>query len=347
MTFTPSPPALGPPSAADLLRFGRSSPLAGALSDPHLSLLATSAARLVSSALEPGTAAKYARDIARVQRCAPDLLPMASTPLVMLYFASLQGGHWAAVSAARSAISEWHRARLLLPPPFTSPHLTAFWRGLQKSCINRVQGASPLPKHTLVALLRHWCSLLTLAALRNAFIAVVQFYGMRRISEVLALCRNSLSPGPGGQGFVLSIARQKNDPFGRGMDVALPECTSDPPVPVGSIIRSFLAATSFLPPHLPLVRPTVPGGRVWGVGTFSRNAWNQILYQTLALLAPADSASLRLSSHSLRKGGATAAVQAGLPHDVLVDTAGWNSSHSWLSYAQRPLAARQAALASL
>ena len=333
--------------ADDLLRFGRAGPLAGALGEPRLLHLASSAIHLASLALVPSTAAKYARDIHRVQSCAPDLLPMSSLPLVFFFFASFQGGQWSAVASARSAIADWHRARFLPPPPFDSPHLTTFWRGLQKSCNNRVLGASPMPKHLLLSLLRHWCALGSPAALRNAFIAVIQFYGMRRISEVLALRRADLSPGPAGAGFVLVVARQKNDPFGRGMDVVLPECTSDPPVPLGAIIRSFLRVTTLLPPDLPLVRPSRPGGQLWGVGDFSRNSWNQILRQALSLLSGPATPPLRLSSHSLRKGGATAAVQAGLPHDVLIDTAGWNSAHSWLAYAQRPLAARQLALAAL
>lgn len=73
------------------------------------------------------------------------------------------------------------------PPPFRDPRLHLFWTGLRKSCDHNVQGQAPMPKSNLVALLEGWTREAQPNALRNRFLATVQWYGMRRSAEALAL----------------------------------------------------------------------------------------------------------------------------------------------------------------
>jgi integrase len=260
----------------------------------------------------------------------------------MIYFATLSGGRWSRVMATRSAVAAYHQAHWLPPPPFADPLLANFWRGLQKSCDNTVGGKDVLPKPTLVALLSGWHALPSLAATRNAFVAAVQFYGMRRISEVLALTRADILPGPAGLGYEILIQRQKNDPFGRGHRVFLPETTTDG-LPVGAIVRAFLDRTADLP--APLVRAT--RGGAWGDTAFTQAAWVAALRSALGAVLPPGTDLRPFASHSLRKGGATAAVQVEMPHDCMVETAGWRGAQTYRSYVRRPAAERQAQVARI
>lgn len=173
----------------------------------------------------------------------PDLLPMDNQGKVMIFFATQAGKKWGSVQAYKSAVSAIHRLRGWAPPPFDE--LGPFFVGLKKRCDNTVQGKEAISAHLMLNLSYYWVKTGTLAALRNNFTAVVQFYAMRRVSEVLALTREQIVDKGVGQGFVLSIVRQKNDPYGRGMDIPLPEVTAGG-VPVGLIFRAFLASTASL-----------------------------------------------------------------------------------------------------
>lgn len=261
------------------------------------------------------------------------MLPMDNPEKIMIFFASLQGAKWSKVRAYKSSAAHWHAERRLPPPQWDHPGLQRFWRGLRKSCDNKVSGKRPLTKAELYALLRYWGGRNSLAGCRNMFIAVVQFYTAKRWSELAHLQRSDITPHP--QGFLLQVHRSKSDPFGRGSQAPLPEKTKDG-VPIGSIIRNFLRLAPTEPPLLRATHPANKGGG-WKTNALTREAWHAAIRDSLKAALP--QLDLReVGTHSLRKGGFTAAKQAGLPHDVAIDLLGHNSLDAWLHYCKRPRA---------
>ena len=101
------------------------------------------------------------------------------------------------------------------------------------------------------------------------------------------------------------------------------------------IIRHFLALTEGL--EGPIVRAT-RGKTSWHVDPvpFSRAGWNKAIKEAIKAVRP-DTDVQRLSSHSFRKGGFTAAREAGMPIDIAIDVIGHQCTDSWQAYCFRKL----------
>lgn len=300
--------------------------------------MAKDAVTLTSQGLADTTKSKYEFNLKHVVTIHPCLLPMNSAGKIMVFFSTLKGSNWSKVCSYRSAISALHRYRNWHAPPFDEPIVQAFLQGLQKSCNNRVVGKIPISKEEMTALVTHWFLKQSNNGYRNAFLAVVQFYGMRRISEVLALTREQIIDLGVGNGFVIRVDRQKNDKYGRGMEVPLPEHTTDN-IPIGPIIRQFLLVTQNVQGIL--VRAS-RGKHQWNekdTGVMDRGVWNTAIKDAYKVLWPDRPDTSLISSHSFRKGGFTAARQAGMPHDCAIDVIGHSpGSDAWLAYLKRPRA---------
>lgn len=161
---------------------------------------------------------------------------------------------------------------------------------------------------------------------------------------------------PSNGGFTLKIRFQKNDPFGHGMTVPLPEVTRGG-TRIGDIIRRFRDATASLTLEVAaadaqgkvctIVRAT-RGDSVWHDNAFSGSDWNKTIRNTLLYLKLVEKNQLApLSSHSFRKGGLTAAKRAGVPHDACIDVIGHMSTDAWLTYCKRPVSEVREFLANM
>ena len=119
------------------------------------------------------------------------LLPLEHDDVLELFgFLRLRDGdglHWSKARTLRAALTKYHE-RLGVPSPFDewSPRLRAFWRGLEKDCIQSGSGKEPIPCDSLVDYL------MTLnettdspIAVRNAAMVLVGFFGERRGAEVV------------------------------------------------------------------------------------------------------------------------------------------------------------------
>ena len=170
-------------------------------------------------------------------------LPMNSPQKVVLFFSGQEGNKWSKVESFRSAITAWHRVRLLPDPPLHVSFLKPFWHGLRKTCDNIRQASKPINKALVYDLCRHWLQKDTHAGARDAFYASIQFFGMRRQGEVSVIQHDDLEDQGEGNGFNLRIRRAKNDPYGRGLLVPLPEITADGfPLGVGYIFINLFYA---------------------------------------------------------------------------------------------------------
>lgn len=313
----------------------------GPLEDPRLLALARKAAQIESLGLANGTKERYESIIRHIStRVSEHVLPMNDEWKVTCCFAAFAGGHWSAVEAAKAAVSWWHRTHRLTMYPLDASDLSDFWRGLRKSCINIVKGKAPISKEHFRALVDYWVMKQSLSGLRDAFVACIQFYAMRRVSEALALQRDQIRDLGAGSGVVLVINRQKNDPYGRGMEVPLPDVTTDG-FPVGMLIRRYCE----IAPVSPFI-PVTSGRHGWGARPYTPDAWNRSIRTAIsALRLPIDSTTV--SSHSFRKGGCTRAMQLNIPQDCIMDIAGWNDPNSMLAYGKRTHEEKRAFIAQL
>lgn len=285
---------------------------------------------------------QYNALIMKVHGVHPGLIPMDSMDKVMIYFTTLAGGQWSQVERAKAAIAYWHKMHKIEAPLLRVdfPPLSMFWRGLRKSCVNVVKGKAPITNEQFSTLLLHWLRKGTVSGLRNAFVACLQYYAMRRISEVLTLTRDRLTDKGEGQGILLFINRMKNDQYGRGHHVLLPEATNNG-VPLARIIRTMLAKTPATGSLLPASHRWRPNEWDTPIRPFTADAWRRAIQDALKA-CNLDIKDASISSHSFRKGGCTRAVQLNVPQDVIMDIAGWNDPATMLAYGKRSLEERRA-----
>jgi integrase len=207
-----------------------------------------------------------------------------------------------------------------------------FWRGLQKSCDNTQIGKNALQPATVRRIISRWLGTGTRTGIKNAFIAAAQFWGVKRASEILSLRRSQIRRDGSG-GYSLYFHTQKNDPFGRGQRVPLPAKAHDG-FDVAEIVRRFLDFTQPLGESAPLARSTVRDQ--WTPRPLTRDAWNRALRLALHEDGFSGHELHMLSSHSLRKGGYTALLRAGVPEDCARAVIGNKSSRSAAPYIRRP-----------
>jgi hypothetical protein len=210
-----------------------------------------------------------------------------------------------------------------------------FWSGLKRralhaSCPKRPVGLKELLDYQR-ARLRGGSS----AGLRDAAQAAVCFFGIRRSSEALALCRNNVSAEE--DALRVWIARQKNDPNGRGMVCWIPR------VPDLGDVCPFALLSRWLElwdrcfgdiPESPLFCVTGrPGARA-----VSYDSWRKSLAAFFG--------DRSVGTHSLRKGGAQwFRNELGVREDVVQAQGGWASVEVMRRvYAEIPAAARRSLL---
>ena len=101
------------------------------------------------------------------------------------------------------------------------------------------------------------------------------------------------------------------------------------------IIRHLVALTAGL--QGPIVRAS-RGPRAWAEDPvpLSRSAWNRAIKVAIKIVRPGLGLD-RLSSHSFRKGGFTAAREAGMPIDCAIDVIGHICTDTWQAYCFRKL----------
>ena len=202
--------------------------------------------------------------------------------------------------------------------------------------IRRSQGSSHtrLPKDPItLPQLRHLG--LTLAATRcpadrKMFTAALltAFFGMLRVSEYTSpsvaaydptthLCVNDVSINWQRRIMIINIKVSKTDPFRQGATVRIPVLNNDL-CPVMAMIR-YLA-----------VRPNTQGPLFrFANGRFLTRA------HITSLLVTSFPNNPRISSHSFRRGGATALARVGTP-DYIVQLLGRWQSDAYLSYISLP-----------
>jgi hypothetical protein len=291
---------------------------------------------------------------------------LACTPCFQtrIFFAFLEGRKWSAVKNFKNAISRHHLEQGWRRPPFDSSELSDFWRALKKRCDNTQEGKDAVHPGRLRIAIAFWLQKGSNVAVRNAFIAAVQFWGVKRFDEVRGKTNMSLwgigiarlTPisrhepcafrrmqvkslrradikGSEETGYSVIIGKQKNRPNER-QTIYLPARAYDG-FPVSKVVSTFLAATESIPSKMTLAR-SCDSKNIWQANPLSNSAWNKALRAGFEAAGVPKSELQRISSHSLRKGGFTAMIRAGVPFDVAQQIIGHKSAESARPYLRRP-----------
>ena len=150
--------------------------------------------------------------------------------------------------------------------------------------------------------------------------------------------------------MVLSIRSSKTDQQGLGASVCLAE-SSNSGFPVGSFVRYHLEGARAAGAGAD--QPLVSRGAKWPGGSglgWRREAFTQRLRSMLLemaatrILLPGEVA--RLSAHSLRRGGATAAYEAGVPLEAIMRHGRWRSN-AVLAYLRESVRVRMEVVQSM
>ena len=194
------------------------------------------AAAIIKSCLhatwEPSTVARYNAVLHGVvadseASLGVDLLPCDTDVKLMLLFTRFDGAPWGTVSASKCAVRAWHLERGLSDvfQSVWSERALLFWKGLKKRADHSKQSAKrPVHHKELLGYQKARLSAGTVAGFRDAAIAAVSFYCIRRSAESLNLEVGDISTK--GDSIRIVVRRQKNDPEGRGMTCWLPEIAS-------------------------------------------------------------------------------------------------------------------------
>lgn len=232
-----------------------------------------------------------------------------------------------------SALADWQRAKgrsgedLISQHPLVRRTMAALQRGS-----GGPKQKAPLP----VSLLRRLVAWLVQIAVlepqrteecsRDACWLALGFFGMLRRSELAALTLGDvMQQGP--QGSVTLVVRSsKTDQQGVGAEVPLPALTRGSRIPIGRIVARYLgwrraAGGNDGDPLFTAV------GRA--KGGMARDWFTKRLRGLLLALWEHESAGGQdvtvFSSHSLRRGGATAAANAGLSVEDIKEQGRWKS----------------------
>lgn len=223
--------------------------------------------------------------------------------------AEVAAGHGGFANKSAALSHNFRRAARPWPP---SPLWHQLIRGAERcAAVPRPRRDPLLPEHLLqvAAVLgpstadRHDLALLTLAV-RLA----------RRCSDLADLCVGDVCVAPDGGSMVVTIGSRKT--LTRPMPFPI-EGTGSPACPVAAM-RRYLAARTF-----------ARGERLFGLrGVLTSEVMSRIVRDAARRAGlPED---LRLSSHSCRFGGATAAARAGLSTDRIAVLGGWRIGSSVL-----------------
>ena len=269
-----------------------------------------------------------------------ELLPCDSDVKLMLLFARFDGAAWGTISANKSAVRAWHAERGLCTvfQSAWTERSCLFWKGFKKRADHsKVRAKRSVYHSELLQFQRSRLDAGTLAGQRDAAIAAVCFYGIRRSAEVLALQVADVSVQ--GDSFRLLITWQKNDPNGKGMSCWLPKIESLDDLCPFRLLTTWIVCRQTYWPHQ-TDGPFFCVSSATVAKCVSYDSWRKSINSHFA------SQDNSVGTHSLRKGGASWLKFYMMMSDAAVQgQGGWASPEVMNKfYASFPDEARHAAL---
>jgi hypothetical protein len=161
----------------------------------------------------------------------------------MAAFSGLDGVRWTSIRVVKSAVRAWHTARNLSSvfDAAWCDSCVLFWKGLKRRADHTSMAKRALEFSEVLDFQAHRIMQGQAAGLRDAAMAAICFYGVRRISEALALPVENVSFET--DAVKVHIAKQKNDP-GRGVTCWIPRLPRLGPLCPHKLLHDWAALRS-------------------------------------------------------------------------------------------------------
>jgi hypothetical protein len=300
------------------------------------------ASSCVAAAHAPTTVTRY-QDALQVhiggaeRRLGASLLPMDSPAKLMAAFAGLDGVRWSSIRIVKSAVRAWHVAHNV-SSVFDAAWCDAcvlFWKGLKRRADHTSLAKRALEFSEVLDFQAHRILLGQAAGLRDAAIAAICFYGIRRISETLALPVEGVTFEA--DAVKIFITKQKNDP-GRGVTCWVPRLPRLGPLCPHKILDDWM--------HLRAAAVGNSSGPLFVVT--GRSSCKPVSYDLFRKVVNGYFVETDVGSHSFRKGGARWYTHArGVNPDLVQAQGGWLSAATMRAvYTQHSSAEHRAAFVS-
>ena len=145
-----------------------------------------------------------------------ELLPVDSTERLILLFTTMDGMSWTRIRLNKQAVRAWHVSRGMVSifDSAWDERAAHFWRGLKKRANHDSYRKRGVSVEEVFDLAKARLAVGSPAGLRDAAMAMVAFFGVRRVSEVLQFWRSEVVVTEAC--ISLWIRRQKNDTAGVG-----------------------------------------------------------------------------------------------------------------------------------
>jgi hypothetical protein len=283
--------------------------------------LHTVASACVAAAHAPATVTRY-QDALQVhiggaeRRLGASLLPMNSPAKLMAAFSGLDGVRWTSIRVVKSAIRAWHTARNLSSvfDAAWCDSCVLFWKGLKRRADHTSMAKRALEFSEVLDFQAHKILQGQAAGLRDAAMAAICFYGVRRISEALALPVEEVTFEA--DAVQVHIAKQKNDP-GRGVTCWIPRLARLGPLCPHKLLSDWVA-----------LRSSTLGGDVGPLFVVTgRSTCKPVSYDLFRKSVNGYFTETDVGSHSFRKGGARWYTHArGVNPDLVQAQGGWLSA---------------------
>ena len=250
------------------------------------------------------------------------LLPIDNEDKFFAIFSRMLGNSWNSIQTNKAAIRAWHSSHGFpwLFDKSTSEKIRLFWMGLRKSADHSSKNVkAPVSISEVSNFARYRMSSSTPAGLRDATMALIAFFGVRRMGEVINTARSEVTFCD--DCAVVFIRKQKNDAVGKGMKCYIPTLSDLGNVCPVQTLRAWcnLWDKTWSPffndgPLFFVLRKAAPEHTTYC-------AFRQSLQKFFQ--------SPKVGSHSLRKGGATwYRYTAKAPKELVQRQGGWRNEHT-------------------
>lgn len=275
----------------------------------------------VRAATSDNTRLAYQNDIKHFLR-AGGLLPTTPDAIVRYLHAFANTLNPRTLMRRLTALKQWHLYQGF-PDPTAYPLVRKTLTGIMHVHGKPKQKAPALTVEQLIEMVKWMAQQKTLASLRNSALLQTGFFGAFRRAELTQIKVEHITMVP--EGIEILIPRSKTDPIGEGQCCAIPYGDHDL-CPI-SAMKTWCEAAEI---HSGFIFREIDRHQHMGTSALGGKSVGQILKSVAAACGSPNACAF--SSHSLRRGFATAASRKGAPFVSIMRHGRWRHEGTVLGY---------------
>ena len=233
------------------------------------------------------------------------------------------GATAAQIAAVTAAVAHKH-AEASLPSPTTNSAVKKVLAGLKRATAKPTVQREPITFDILRKMGGAAREVGTLQAWRTFWRINMEFYGLLRWDEVSNIRIKDIAVGP--EHMDIQISKSKTDQLKRGTQVRISRQTNEPHACPVNITLMYIRMLRYPEGHNGYMQPRIctRGGQQKGIPD-TKLCYSNALQELKEMLNSIGIAGQQYGEHSGRRGGATAAAEAGAKWTDLKKHGRWNS----------------------